>query len=104
MPFAVRIADRLVGTTRFADFLPALPAAEIGWTWLDSEQHGSGLNGNIKYLMLRHAFEQWQLVRVQLKTPRPISDPRRPSRSWARFAKACCVIIAGWRMAGSTTP
>ncbi|WP_323148924.1 GNAT family protein [Pseudomonas oryzihabitans] len=68
LPFAVRIADRLVGTTRFADFLPALPAAEIGWTWLDAEQHGSGLNGNIKYLMLRHAFEHWQLVRVQLKT------------------------------------
>ena len=22
----------------------------------------------IKYLMLRHAFEEWQLVRVQLKT------------------------------------
>ena len=32
LPFAVRIADRLVGTTRFADFLPALPAAEIGST------------------------------------------------------------------------
>ena len=68
LPFAVRIADRLVGTTRFADFLPALPAAEIGWTWLDAEQHGRGLNGNIKDLMLRHAFEHWQLVRVQLKT------------------------------------
>lgn len=68
IPFTIRLADKLVGTTRFSEFLPALPAAEIGWTWLDREQHGSGLNANIKYLLLRHAFENWHLVRVQLKT------------------------------------
>ncbi|GIZ11244.1 GNAT family N-acetyltransferase [Pseudomonas sp. NCCP-436] len=68
LPFVVRLGDRLVGTTRFADFMSALPACEIGWTWLDRSQHGSGLNGSIKYLMLRHAFEQWGMVRVQLKT------------------------------------
>lgn len=66
--FSIRLADQLVGTTRFGDFLSVLPAAEIGWTWLDQAQHGSGLNAVIKYLMLRHAFEEWQLVRVQLKT------------------------------------
>ncbi|MBA1274384.1 GNAT family N-acetyltransferase [Stutzerimonas azotifigens] len=66
--FTIRLADRIVGTTRFADFMPVLPAAEIGWTWIDREQHGMGLNNSIKYLMLRHAFEEWQLVRVQLKT------------------------------------
>jgi RimJ/RimL family protein N-acetyltransferase len=66
--FSIRLADQLVGTTRFADFLSVLPAAEIGWTWLDQAQHGTGLNPTIKYLMLRHAFEDWQLVRVQLKT------------------------------------
>jgi RimJ/RimL family protein N-acetyltransferase len=68
VPFTIRLADKLVGTTRFSEFLPALPAAEIGWTWLDREQHGRGLNANIKYLLLRHAFENWRLVRVQLKT------------------------------------
>lgn len=66
--FSVRIADQLVGTTRFADFMPSLPAAELGWTWLDRAQHGSGLNASIKFLLLRHAFEEWRLVRVQLKT------------------------------------
>ena len=66
--FAIRLGDNLVGTTRFADFMPSLPAAEIGWTWLAGSEHGSGLNASIKYLMLRHAFEDWQLVRVQLKT------------------------------------
>ncbi|AHL74935.1 GCN5 family acetyltransferase [Stutzerimonas stutzeri] len=66
--FTLRMADRIVGTTRFADFNPALPAAELGWTWLDQAEHGSGLNTSIKYLLLRHAFEEWQLVRLQLKT------------------------------------
>lgn len=66
--FSLRVADRLVGTTRFADFMPSLPAAELGWTWLDRGEHGSGLNTSIKYLLLRHAFEDWQLVRLQLKT------------------------------------
>ena len=41
---------------------------EIGWTWLARDEHASGLNASIKYLMLRHAFEEWQVVRVQLKT------------------------------------
>jgi RimJ/RimL family protein N-acetyltransferase len=68
VPFTLRMADRIVGTTRFADFNPALPAAEVGWTWLDKVEHGSGLNASIKYLLLRHAFEEWQLVRLQLKT------------------------------------
>jgi RimJ/RimL family protein N-acetyltransferase len=68
VPFAIRLGDVLVGTTRFTDFMNELPAAEIGSTWLDAAQHGSGLNSTIKYLMLRHAFENWQLVRVQLKT------------------------------------
>ena len=66
--FAIRLAGELVGTTSFFDFNPVLPAAEIGATWLDVSQHGTGLNRMIKYLMLRHAFEEWQLVRLQLKT------------------------------------
>ncbi|SDG74473.1 Protein N-acetyltransferase, RimJ/RimL family [Pseudomonas benzenivorans] len=68
LPFVIRLGEQLVGTTRFGDFLPTLPAAEIGWTWLDRGQHGTGLNATVKYLMLRHAFESWRMVRVQLKT------------------------------------
>lgn len=67
LPFTIRLGDELIGTTRFTDFLPALPAAEIGSTWLDRKQHGSGLNTTIKYLMLRHAFDNWKAVRVQFQ-------------------------------------
>lgn len=66
--FTLRLADRIIGTTRFADFNPSLPAAELGWTWIDRREHGSGLNASIKLMLLRHAFEEWQLVRLQLKT------------------------------------
>lgn len=66
--YAVRLEDKLVGTTRFLEFLGGLPATEIGATWLSAEVHGTGLNTAMKYLMLRQAFEQWEMVRVQLKT------------------------------------
>lgn len=66
--FTVRLAERIIGTTRFADFNSSLPAAELGWTWLDRGEHGGGLNASIKSLLLKHAFEEWQLVRLQLKT------------------------------------
>ncbi|WP_017939897.1 GNAT family N-acetyltransferase [Zestomonas thermotolerans] len=68
LPFTIRLGEQVVGTTRYFDFLTTLPAAEIGSTWLDRAQHGTGLNASIKYLMLRHAFEHWGMVRVQLKT------------------------------------
>ncbi|MBC9249769.1 GCN5 family acetyltransferase [Pseudomonas alcaligenes] len=66
--FTIRLAGQLVGTTRFCAFDATLPAAELGYTWLDSREHGRGLNAMIKYLLLRYAFEEWQLVRVQLQT------------------------------------
>lgn len=68
LPFVIRLGEQLVGTTRFAEFITILPAAEIGWTWLDRSQHGTGLNSTVKYLMLKHAFDNWGMVRVQLKT------------------------------------
>ena len=46
--FAIRLAGELVGTTSFFDFNATLPAAEIGSTWLDARQHGSGLNTSMK--------------------------------------------------------
>lgn len=66
--FTVRMAERVIGTTRFSDFVTSLPAAELGWTWLDQAEHGTGLNASMKFLLLRHAFEEWRLVRLQLKT------------------------------------
>lgn len=82
-PFAtVRIADgTVIGSTRFFDFerfawpgghprhgrdLPDV--CEIGSTWLTHSAIRTGANTEAKLLMLTHAFEVWQMLRVCLHT------------------------------------
>jgi RimJ/RimL family protein N-acetyltransferase len=43
-------------------------AVEVGFTWLAASAQGGGLNTEAKYLLFRHAFETWQVARVDLKT------------------------------------
>jgi RimJ/RimL family protein N-acetyltransferase len=47
---------------------PDSQRVEIGWTWLTPRQQGTPANTEAKYLMLRHAFEQWDCVRVEFET------------------------------------
>jgi RimJ/RimL family protein N-acetyltransferase len=82
VPFAtVRLADGgLVGSTRFGNLEywawptgarapPAAPdAVEIGWTWLGKDAQRTAINTEAKLLMLGHAFERWQVRRVNLRT------------------------------------
>jgi len=64
---------RVVGTTsyweprswRAADRLDAI---EIGFSWLARSAQGTGVNAESKYLLFRHAFEEWDVSRVDLKT------------------------------------
>ena len=37
-------------------------------TWYVSRVWGTAVNPECKFLLLRHAFEDWNAVRVQLKT------------------------------------
>jgi len=78
----VRIADGVViGSTRFFDidrwaWPPAHPrhgrqnpdTCEIGYTWLAHHAIRTGANTEAKLLMLTHAFEVWQMLRVCLHT------------------------------------
>jgi RimJ/RimL family protein N-acetyltransferase len=70
VPFATvdRASDRVVGTTRFANIAKEHRRAEIGWTWIACDFQRTYVNTEAKYLMLRHAFEEWGLCRVELKT------------------------------------
>jgi N-acetyltransferase len=43
-------------------------ACEIGYTWLAHSAIRTGANTEAKFLMLRHAFEVWQMLRVCLHT------------------------------------
>ena len=41
---------------------------EIGSTWIAPAWQRSAVNTEAKFLMLRHAFEVWNCMRVELKT------------------------------------
>ncbi|PWT95356.1 MAG: GNAT family N-acetyltransferase [Bacteroidetes bacterium] len=60
--------NRVAGSTRFGNISLANKRAEIGWTWLHPDFHGSGLNMSCKFLLLKYAFETLQLNRIELKT------------------------------------
>ncbi|CAM5431071.1 GNAT family N-acetyltransferase [Streptomyces aurantiogriseus] len=45
-----------------------LDAVEVGFTWLARSAQGTGVNAEAKFLLFRHAFEEWGVSRVDLKT------------------------------------
>jgi RimJ/RimL family protein N-acetyltransferase len=82
-PFAmVRVCDGMViGSTRFWNIerwawpsghlryaRPHPDACEIGYTWLTRSALRSAANTEAKSLMLTHAFETWEVLRVCLHT------------------------------------
>jgi RimJ/RimL family protein N-acetyltransferase len=57
-----------VGGTTYMDLSPADRRLEIGNTWLGPVAWRTPVNTEAKYLLLRHAFEELGMNRVQLKT------------------------------------
>ena len=43
-------------------------AVEVGFTWLGASAQGTGVNAEAKLLLFRHAFDEWGVSRVDLKT------------------------------------
>lgn len=70
LPFATveKSSSRVVGSTRFGNIDWHNRRAEIGWTWINPQWQRTAINTEAKFLMLRHAFEIWRCVRVELKT------------------------------------
>ena len=70
MPFVIvrRDTGAVVGSTRFWKIDYANRKLEIGHTWLGESAQRSTVNTEAKYLLLRHAFEAMQCVRVQFTT------------------------------------
>lgn len=63
-----RSSGGVVGSTRFMNIDRANRRVEIGSTWIAPAWQRTGVNTEAKYLMLRHAFEEWKCFRVELKT------------------------------------
>ena len=81
MPFVTLWRDRVVGSTSYLDIeqwrWPAgsphqrtdrPDVVEIGATWLSQSAQRTRCNTEAKLLMLRHAFDVWEVHRVALKT------------------------------------
>jgi len=83
VPFAIVQVDdgRVIGSTRFWNLERwswpqghprqthhVLDACEIGYTWLTRSATRTAVNTETKLLMLTHAFETWQVLRVCFHT------------------------------------
>ena len=70
VPFVTieRSGGTIVGSTRFGNIDTISKKAEIGWTWINPEWQRTAINTEAKLLMLTHAFEVWNCIRVELKT------------------------------------
>lgn len=80
-PFAVERHGLVVGSTSFMDFQPwrwpdqcarrstdRPDALEIGYTWLAGPVQRTSCNTMVKFLLLKHAFEAWDVLRVSFRT------------------------------------
>ncbi|QXP52690.1 GNAT family N-acetyltransferase [Cellulophaga sp. HaHa_2_1] len=69
IPFIVydkRISS-YAGSTRFMNINWKNKILEIGATWIGREFHGSGLNTQMKALMLQYAFTELQMEKVEFR-------------------------------------
>jgi RimJ/RimL family protein N-acetyltransferase len=69
IPFAVRHigTNRFIGSTRYANIAPQRCGLEIGFTWYAPQFWRTAVNTECKYLLLKHAFESLQYIRVELQ-------------------------------------
>lgn len=69
-PFVVigKEDGKVIGSTMYLDLYKGPRRVEIGWTWYTPKVQGTRVNPECKFLLLKHAFEEWGAVRVQLKT------------------------------------
>jgi N-acetyltransferase len=70
LPFATidRASGKVIGSTRYLNIDVSNLRVEIGATWLAKNWQRTAANTEAKYLMLRHAFEEFGCIRVELKT------------------------------------
>jgi RimJ/RimL family protein N-acetyltransferase len=94
---------RIVGSTRFYDLAPwdwsslypgsdvhqrvgRPDVASIGYTWLSPSAQRTPINTEAKLLMMTHAFEQWDVRAVQIRTD------ARNHRSRAAIERLGCTL------------
>lgn len=69
-PFVIVLKDsgEVIGSTRLWKIDPLNRKLEIGSSWISARWQKTFVNTEAKYLLLRHAFEELDCVRVQFTT------------------------------------
>ena len=89
VPFVVRDASgAVVGSTRYYDLLPDVPRLSIGYTWYAPSAQRTGVNTEVKQLLLAHAFEQLGCISVAFET------------SWFNHASRAAIARLGAKQDG----
>ncbi len=70
LPWATIALDtgRAVGSVSLIDLRPRDRGVEVGWAWLSPERWQTGISREVAALVLKHAFEDLDAVRVAFKT------------------------------------
>jgi RimJ/RimL family protein N-acetyltransferase len=70
LPFVTTdpLTGQVIGSTRYADINVIDRNLAIGWSWLRPDRQRTGVNGEAKALMLQHAFDSWDALRVEIRT------------------------------------
>ena len=76
-PFAQVVGGVPLGSTSYLNFREHDRSVEIGNTWLGSAAWDTGANVEAKYLLMRHAFDELGLFRVEFKTDAKNERARR---------------------------
>lgn len=69
VPFIIYDKEKSVyaGSTRFGAIQWDNKTLQIGWTWIGHQFQGTGLNVNMKFLMLQYAFETLEFEKVTFR-------------------------------------
>ncbi|MEH6680004.1 MAG: GNAT family protein [Sediminicola sp.] len=69
LPYAIFHKERqeYIGCTRFGSIDWINKVLHIGWTWISPDSQGTGINAQVKSLMLQHAFEVLGFEKVEFR-------------------------------------
>lgn len=90
-PFLIfdKSRNAYAGSTRFGNIALQHQRLEIGWTWIGKNFQGTGLNQNVKSLMLSYAFNDLNCERVEFKADSRNLQSRRAMEKIGATYEGC---------------
>lgn len=79
IPFIIfdKTKKQYAGSTRFGNMDWKNKVLHIGWTWIGKEFQGTGLNKQMKFLMLQYAFENMEFEKIEFRVDKRNTQSRK---------------------------